>query len=264
MEFKNKSFNKNKFIKKDSTESQKMIFGIRAIIENIESGNSISKVFINKSTNSELLKELFLLLKSNNIPISKVPKEKLNRITKKNHQGAIAYVSPVHFVKLSNVIQACFEKGKNPKILILDNITDSRNLGAIIRTASCTNMDAIIIPLSGGAPITSDTMKTSAGALAHISICREKALNNSIKYLKNSGLEIIGLTEKGSKNIYEADLNKPIALVLGSEEKGISKENLSLCDQKLKIPIQGPISSLNVSVAAAIACYEIIKQTDKK
>ncbi|MCP3660072.1 MAG: 23S rRNA (guanosine(2251)-2'-O)-methyltransferase RlmB [Bacteroidetes bacterium] len=236
-----------------------MIFGIRSIIENIESGNSISKVFINKNINSELLKELFKLLKSNNIPISKVPKEKLNKITQKNHQGVIAYVSPVHFVKLSNVIQSCFEQGRNPKILILDNITDSRNLGAIIRTACCSNIDALVIPLTNSAPINADTMKTSAGALAHISICREKNLVNTIKYLKNSGLEIIGLSEKSKSNIYDFNFKKPIAIILGSEEKGISKENLNLCDIILKIPITGPISSLNVSSAAAIVCYEILK-----
>ncbi len=254
------NFNKKSYSnKKGNSDKKEIIFGIRPVIESISSGVSISKVFLNRTINSDILKELISLTKQSKIPVSNVPNEKLNKITNKQHQGVVAFISPIRFASLENIVQNCFEKGVNPKILILDNITDTRNLGAIIRSASCFQIDAIVLPFRG-AQITSDTMKTSVGALAYVPICREENLENSINYLHNSGMKIVSLTEKCDEKLFDANLNIPIALILGSEDEGISESILKLSDLKLKIPILGPIKSLNVSSAASIACYEILKQ----
>ncbi len=254
--------------RKKQNKKSELIYGLRPIIESINSGISISKIFIykpKKSTNNSILhKELMLLIKKHQIPISRVPIEKINRLlygvkTSHNHQGVVGFISPISFGNLSNIIQGCYEKSIDPSILILDNITDVGNFGAIVRTASCTGIDAIVIS-SKGALISGDAMRASCGALAHIPICREPSLSQALCYLKTSGLEIIAMSETGDKFINEDKFDKPVAIMLGSEDKGIDENNLKLCDTILKIPIQGPISSLNVAVAAGIACYEIYKQ----
>jgi 23S rRNA (guanosine2251-2'-O)-methyltransferase len=236
------------------------IFGTRAIIETILAGRVIDKVFVDKATNNPLHKELLSLIKQKNIPCSHVPAIKLNSLTKKNHQGAVAYLAPIALASLSHVVQASYEKGKTPLILLLDGITDVRNFGAIVRTAACTNVDAIVIPSQGSASVSGEAMKTSAGALAHLPICRVGSLKEAIDELKTSGLQIIACHERASNALYHTDLNLPLAIILGAEDRGIAPQHLKMADKNVRIPLYGPIASLNVSVAAAIILYEHIRQ----
>ena len=188
--------------------------------------------------------------------MSEVPNEKLNRITGKNHQGVIAYTAIIEYAEVENIIDDCYNSGKNPFILILDRITDVRNFGAIIRTAECLGVHAILIPSKGGAIINADTEKTSAGALNYMPICRVKYLDKSIEYLKNSGLKVVGCTEKADKEIGDVDMSGPVAIVLGSEEDGISDKYLGMCNDLGKIPMKGKVKSLNVSVASGLVLYQ--------
>lgn len=237
-----------------------IIFGTRAIIEAINAGKEIDKLLIQKGLSNELNLELLSLASAHKIPYSTVPLEKLNSITRKNHQGAICYLSAVSYASLDNIINECFQKGKSPYLLILDRVTDVRNFGAVARSAECAGMDAIIIPAKGSAQITSDAMKTSAGALNFIPVCREANLKTTITYLKESGIQVIACTEKSEKQIYEIDFKPPTAIILGSEEDGISPEYLRLASDKATIPTVGNIGSLNVSVAAAIVIFEGLRQ----
>lgn len=237
-----------------------MIFGIRAIIEAINAEKEIDKLFVQKGLSNPLIKELIQTAKKHTIPISQVPAEKLNRFTRKNHQGAVAFISAVKYASLDNIIDQCYQKGKEPFILILDRVTDVRNFGAIARTAECAGIDAIVLPTRGSAAINSDAMKTSAGALNYLPVCREENLKNTLNFLKESGIQIIACTEKTSTSIYDVNFKIPVAIMLGSEEDGISGEYLKLADQRGKIPMSGKIDSLNVSVSAAIAIYEAVRQ----
>ncbi len=237
-----------------------VVFGIRAIIETIESGKEIDKLLIQKGLSNDLIKQLVQLAKSHTIPFSTVPIEKLNRVTRKNHQGAVAFVSAIQYSSLDNVINEAYQKGKEPLLLLLDRVTDVRNFGAIARSAECAGVDAIVIPSRGSAAINADAMKTSAGALNYIPVCRADNLKTTIKYLKESGISVVACTEKTEKLIYDVDFNRPIAIVMGSEEDGISLEYLKLSDEVMKIPMTGKIESLNVSVSAAIACFEVVRQ----
>lgn len=242
-------------------EHQKdFIFGIRAIIETINSGKEIDKLLIQKGLGNDLIKELLKTARDHHVPVSQVPAEKLNRITRKNHQGAIAFLSAVRYASLDNIIDETYQKGKEPFFLILDRVTDVRNFGAIARTAECAGVDGIIIPSRGSAAINSDAMKTSAGALNYIPVCRVENLKSTITFLKDSGIQIVACTEKTDQSIYELNFNQPIAILLGSEEDGISPEYLKLSDFKGKIPMAGQIDSLNVSVSAAVAIFEAIRQ----
>ena len=242
------------------TDNNEMVFGIRAIIEAIRAGKEIDKLFIQKNLSNDLISELTQNAKDYNIPISKVPVEKLNRITRKNHQGAIAYISAIQYSSLDNVISSTYEKGESPLLLILDRITDVRNFGAIARTAECAGVHGIIIPDKGSAAINSDALKTSAGGLNFIPVCREHNLKSTIQYLKDNGLLIVACTEKTEDELYAAPLKEPCAIILGSEEDGISPEYLKLSDSKVKIPMTGNIGSLNVSVSAGVIIYEAIRQ----
>lgn len=244
-------------MKKNYTD---MVFGIRPIEEAINAEKEIDKLFIQKGLGSPLLKELIQKARAHNIPISQVPLEKLHRFTRKNHQGAVAFVSTVKYSSLDNVIDQCYQQGKEPFILVLDRITDVRNFGAIARTAECAGVDAIVVPAKGSAAVNSDAMKTSAGALNYVPICREDNLKQTLVYLKNSGLRVIGCTEKTNHMIYNLDLKGPIAIVMGSEEDGVSPAYLKICDASGKIPLSGNIESLNVSVSTAIAVYEVVRQ----
>jgi 23S rRNA (guanosine2251-2'-O)-methyltransferase len=236
------------------------IFGTRAIIETILAGKVIDKVFIDKTANTPLHKELRALIKQRNIPYSHVPAVKLNTLTEKNHQGAVAYLAPIALASLSHVVQASYEKGKTPLILLLDGVTDVRNFGAIVRTAACTNVDAIVIPSQGSASVSGEAMKTSAGALAHLPICRVGSLREAINELQTSGLQIIACHEQAPNSLYHTDLNFPLAIILGAEDQGIAPQHLRLVDKNVHIPMFGPIASLNVSVAAAVILYECIRQ----
>ncbi|MGL1887277.1 MAG: 23S rRNA (guanosine(2251)-2'-O)-methyltransferase RlmB [Reichenbachiella sp.] len=249
---------------KDSTpkkeQDENMIFGTRAVIETIKSGKTIDKIFIQKNLDNELSQELNGLLRGSMVSISKVPAEKLDRFTRKNHQGVVAFISPIDFVTLHNIVATSYENGLAPLILILDRVTDIRNFGAICRTAECAGVNGVIIPNRGGAMINSDAIKTSAGALNYLSVCKEDNLVHSIKYLKESGFQVVACTEKTESTIHQADLSIPTAIILGSEEDGISPELIEAADIKAKIPIVGEIQSLNVSVAAGVVLFESMRQ----
>lgn len=240
--------------------TKNFIFGIRPIIEAIENGKTIDKLFIQKGLHNNLFAELWKLVRINRINYKHVPVEKLDRLTKKTHQGVFAFISPINFHDIENIIPTLYEEGKTPLILILDRITDVRNFGAITRTAECAGVDAILIPEQNSAAINADAMKTSAGALNKIKICRTWNLKLSIQIIKNNGIQLISCTEKTENKIYNVNYNLPTAIIIGSEEDGISNEYLKMSDAKVKIPIHGNISSLNVSVASGIILYEAIRQ----
>lgn len=237
-----------------------MIFGIRTLIEAIQEGKEIDKVFIQKGLRGDLYPELYQLIKDRDIPYSLVPPEKLNRFTRKNHQGVVAFISSITYHNIEQLIPSLYEEGKTPFILVLDRITDVRNFGALARTAECAGVDAILIPARGGAAINADAVKTSAGALHKIPVCRAKYLQDDLKFLKESGLKIIGVSEKAKKAYYEETYKEPIALMLGSEEDGISDAYIPLLDEFVKIPMTGSIASLNVGVAGGILMFEASKQ----
>jgi 23S rRNA (guanosine2251-2'-O)-methyltransferase len=237
-----------------------LVFGIRPVMEAIRSGKIFDKLFIQNNLTGELSKEILEQCKAANVVITKVPIEKLNRITRKNHQGVIGFISPIEFASIDHIIDHSYASGKSPLILVLDRITDVRNFGAIVRTAECAGVDAIIIPTRGAAQISSDAMKTSAGALNHVAICRTNNLSALLNSLKNMGLSIVACTEKTEDLLFSADLNQPIAIILGSEENGISQELLKISDQRAKIPINGKVASLNVATSAGIIVYEAVRQ----
>lgn len=241
-------------------EKDEYIFGTRAVIEAINTGKNIEKVFIKTGLNNELIQQLISLIKENEIAFQFVPLEKINRITRKNHQGVLAFISPIEFTSIEMLLPVLFEKGREPLLLILDQITDVRNFGAIVRSAECAGVDAVIIPEKGMARIGADAIKTSAGALHHVPICKVSNLFRTIQFLKDSGIQIVAATEKANKIYTQGNFKIPSAIVLGSEESGISQSILNLSDQQLKIPLFGNIQSLNVSVSAALMIYEAVRQ----
>ena len=241
-------------------EKDQYIFGIRAVIEAIQSGKEIDKLLIKKDINGELISELFALVKEMHIPVQRVPIEKINRITRKNHQGVIAFLSAVTYYKLDDVVPVFYEEGLNPFVVVLDGITDVRNFGAIARTCDCAGVNAIVIPEKNSVSVNADAVKTSAGALNYVPVCREKNLVNAVKTLHNSGYKVIGASEKSSVNYTKVDYTGPVALILGAEDKGISKDLLKLCDYFVSIPEFGNINSLNVSVAGGVMMYEVVRQ----
>lgn len=241
-------------------EKDEFIYGTRAVIEAINTGKNIEKVFIKTGLNNELYQQLLSLIRENEIAFQFVPIEKINRITRKNHQGVLAFISPVEYTNIEMLLPVLFETGKIPALLILDQITDVRNFGAIARSAECAGIHAIIIPEKGMARIGADAVKTSAGAIHHIPICKVNNLFKTILFLKDSGIRIIAATEKADKIYTEGNFNSPVAIVMGSEESGISQQILNNADEKLKIPLMGNIESLNVSVSAALMMYEAVRQ----
>ncbi len=241
-------------------EKDNLIFGLRPIIEAIRSGKEIDKLLIQSGLKGELVSQLMGLLKQHNVVFQYVPVEKLNRLTLKNHQGVVGYISTITYQKIQDILPAIFEAGKTPLILILDRITDVRNFGAVVRTAECSGVDAIIIPVKGGAQINSDSMKTSAGALNTVPVCRENNLKETIEFLRESGLQVIACTEKTTDMYYSHDFTLPVAIIMGSEEDGVSYELLNASDALAKIPLLGEIASLNVSVAAGVILYEAVRQ----
>ena len=241
-------------------KKQNFIYGIRAVIEAINAGESINKVFVQKDLRGDLFRELEALLKKNNISHSFVPFSKLNRFTQGNHQGVIAEISPISFHVFEDLVnQVCAEK-ENPLFLLLDRISDVRNFGAIIRTAACTGVDGIIIPGSGSAPITADTVKTSAGAVFNVPIAKVSHMKDAVYYLQASGVQVVAATEKTSNTLYDLDLSNPLAIVMGAEGKGISPALLKIVDHLAQIPMAGNIASLNVSVACGVFLYEAVRQ----
>ena len=241
-------------------KENEIIFGIRAVIEAVQAGKTIDKLLIKKDLQVDLIKELFAVLKEHQIPLQRVPVERLNRITRKNHQGVIAFVSAVIYHRLEDMIPFVFEQGKDPFIVLLDGITDVRNFGAIARTCECAGVHAIVIPSKESVSVNADAMKTSAGALNMIPVCKEKSINQSIRFLKNCGVSVIAASEKGVKKYTEASYAGPVAIVVGAEDTGVSPDNLRICDEIVKIPLFGTIESLNVSVATSILVYEGVRQ----
>ena len=241
-------------------DKKEIIWGIHSIEEGLEKNISFFKVFVNKNSMNHKINSIIKTLKRNDIPVQKVPVEKLNRFTHKNHQGIVAIISPIEFQKIEDLIPIWYERGIQPFILILDGVSDVRNFGAIVRSAVCLNANAIVIPSSGSASITSDMIKTSAGAIFKIPICRTTSLYHTIKYLKKSGLQIYAATEKGSIYTHQADFTSPTAVILGDEGKGISQQLLKLSDFLVKIPMTDAFDSLNVSISAGIILYEAFIQ----
>lgn len=241
-------------------EQSEMIFGTRAVIEAIEAGKEIDKILVKRDIQNELSRELFAALKGTLIPVQRVPVERLNRITRKNHQGVIAYISSITYQRTEDLVPTLFEEGMNPVFLMLDGVTDVRNFGAIARTCECAGVDAIIIPINNSAKVNADAIKTSAGALHTLPVCREKSLTSTIQYLKQCGFHVVAATEKGDYNYTKGEYTDPVCIIMGAEDKGVSYEHLALCDEWIKIPMTGRIESLNVSVAAGILIYEVFRQ----
>ncbi|MNK46030.1 23S rRNA (guanosine-2'-O-)-methyltransferase RlmB [compost metagenome] len=250
----------NKISLMNPEKKDDFIFGLRPVMEALEAGKTVDKIFLQNALTGEIYFELKQLLAKHNLRPNYVPLEKLNRFTRKNHQGVVAFISDVPFHKIEDVLPQLFEEGKTPFILILDRLTDVRNFGAICRTAECVGVDAILIPEKGGAPINSDAIKTSAGAIYNIKICKEKNLAHSVDFLQQSGIKVFSATEKAQKLIYDVDFTEPCAIVMGNEETGISKEVLHHSDEKIKLPIEGKTQSLNVSVACGAILYEAVRQ----
>ncbi|GGD29647.1 23S rRNA (guanosine(2251)-2'-O)-methyltransferase RlmB [Hyunsoonleella pacifica] len=241
-------------------QNQTQIFGIRAIIEAVNSGETIDKVFLQKGLRGELYTELEQVLRKNSINTSYVPPEKLNRLTKKNHQGAVAQISPIDFYDLETLVLNVIESGKTPLFLLLDQLSDVRNFGAIIRTAECTGVDGIIIQKKGGAPVNGDTIKTSAGAVFKIPICKVDHIKDAVFYMQASGIKVIAATEKTDNLLYSVSFKQPCAIIMGSEGRGINPSTLKVVDEKAKLPLLGDIESLNVSVACGAFLYEAVRQ----
>ena len=236
------------------------MFGIRAIIEAVDSNKSINKVFIQRGLNNKNGFELIKKLNSKSIEISYVPIEKLNRLTLKNHQGAVATISPIKFLNIQDLSELIESKQKELSILILDQLSDVRNFGAIVRTAECSGVDCIIIQSSGSAPVNGDTIKTSSGAIFNVPICKVSHIKDAIFLLKQHEIKIYGASEKSETDLYQTNFGKKQAIIMGSEGKGLSNSVIKLCDSLIKIPLLGKIESLNVSVACGAILYELVRQ----
>lgn len=236
------------------------VFGIRPLMEAVDSGKIPDKIFIQRGLRGEAAAELMHMLKEHSLAYSFVPQEKLDRLTRENHQGVFAFLSPVEFASVEGVVDAVMGRGRMPWVLILDHLTDVRNFGAIVRTAECAGVDAVVIAAQGAAPVSAEAVKASAGAMFRVPICKSANLTDTAYYLKQSGLRLVCATEKTEAVVYSADLTGPLALVMGNEEKGISKQLLRLADLRVKLPMAGQIGSLNVSAACAAVLYEVVRQ----
>lgn len=241
-------------------EPSDYIFGIRAVMEAIEAGRDIDKVLVSKDLHGDLIRELLDLIRRDKVVMRRVPVEKINRITRKNHQGVVAILSAVTYHKLENLVPDLYERGRVPFIVVLDGVTDVRNFGAIARTCECAGVDAIVIPEHGSVGVGGDAVKTSAGALLHIPVCRESSMVRAVRYLKDAGLQVMAATEKAIVNYTQVPYTEPVAIVMGAEDVGVSPEVLRLCDSTVAIPVLGKVSSLNVSVAAGVMIYEVVRQ----
>ena len=237
------------------------IFGLRAILEAIEADQQIEKVYLQKDLKGSLAHQLQKVIHEKKIAFSYVPPEKLNKLSKhQNHQGAVASISPIRFVDLEQLTNQVLSAKKDPIFLVLDQISDVRNLGAILRTAECTGVDGVILPQHGSAPINADAIKTSAGAAFRIPICKVNHILDALYHLKSLDVQVVSVTEKTDRSIFELDLKPAMALVMGSENRGISNNVLKNSDQKGKLPLLGSIESLNVSVACGAVLYEAVRQ----
>lgn len=237
-----------------------VVFGIRAVIEAIESGKQVDKVLMKKDLGGELARELLSVTREYNVPVQRVPVERINKVTRKNHQGVIAFMAAVDYYHVDDIVPALYDEGINPLVVVLDGVTDVRNFGAIARTCECAGVNCIVIPERNSVSVNADAVKTSAGALNYLPVCRERNLVKSVQYLRDSGFKVMGASEKTDLNYTKADFTGPVAIVLGAEDTGISTDVLKLCDTLVAIPEFGQINSLNVSVAGGIMIYEVVRQ----
>ena len=237
-----------------------LICGVHPLREAVLSGKSIEKVFLQKDIQNPQINDLKALIREKHIPMQFVPVEKLNRMTKTLHQGVIGLVSMISYVSLEDEMEKILAQNDKPFLLMLDRVSDVRNMGAIVRTAECAGVQAVIIPDAGSAQINSDSVKTSAGALLRVPVCKVSNLKSAIHYLKACGLNVFAATEKGAENYTQSDYTKPCVIIMGAEEDGVSKDLLKLSDELVRIPLQGEIESLNVSVAAGVLLYEVVRQ----
>ena len=242
----------------NKTITEDLTFGIRSVIEAIKQGKTINKILLQKGLTGELIKELLVLVHKENIVVQKVPVQKLNHLVKKNHQGVIAMISPVAYHQIDWLVQQVYEKGEDPFILILDRVKDVRNFGAIARTAECFGVHAIVIPSKDSALVTNDAIKTSAGALFKIPVCKVSSLTAAVDFLKGCGLKIFSCTEKSDTLISKVETTGPKALIMGSEQDGVDSNLIKASDVNFKIPMTGSIASLNVSVACGIAIHKLM------
>lgn len=249
-------------VKEHRVKESTMVFGIRAVIEAVNAGKNFDRILLRRDMSSAIARELQEALKGKEITIQRVPREKLDRMTEKNHQGVIAFLSQITYQKIEDIVPFVFEQGKVPFFVVLDGVTDVRNFGAIARTCECAGVDAIIIPTQGSVSINADAIKTSAGALHNIAVCRTENLTNCLKYLADSGIKSVAATEKATQPYTQCSMKEPITLIMGSEDVGIAPERLKLCEEQVRIPMSGKIASLNVSVSAGILIYEVLRQRE--
>lgn len=238
---------------------RKIIFGIRPVLEAIEAGQQIEKIYLKKGADTPMMNELREICRRQRVNTSEVPIEKLNRLTEGNHQGVVAKISEIEYVALEDILESIPED-QTPLLVVFDGVTDVRNFGGIARSAECAGVHGLIVPIKNAAPVNADAMKTSAGALSKIPVCRVGSIRNTIKTLQQEGMQIVAATEKSNTLLFEADMTKPTVIIMGSEDTGISREVLKMCDVQLAIPIVGEIQSLNVSAAAAVMLFEVVRQ----
>ena len=241
-------------------DKSQVVFGIRAVIEAIESGKQVDKVLMKKDLGGERARELLSVTREYNVPVQRVPVERINKVTRKNHQGVIAFMAAVDYYHVDDIVPALYDEGINPLVVVLDGVTDVRNFGAIARTCECAGVNCIVIPERNSVSVNADAVKTSAGALNYLPVCRERNLVKAVQYLRDSGFKVMGASEKTDLNYTKADFTGPVAIVLGAEDTGISTDVLKLCDTLVAIPEFGQINSLNVSVAGGIMIYEVVRQ----
>lgn len=244
-------------------KEREMIFGIRAVIEAIDAGKVLDKIFIRRDMTSALSRELRQRLEGLATPVIKVPLEKLNQLTDKNHQGVIAFLSPIDFYRLNDVLAMVYEEGRVPLLMVLDGVTDMRNFGAIARTCVCAGADAVVIPARGGVSINGDAIKTSAGALHTLPVVKVDNLTEALQQMRDSGLQVVAATEHSELSYTEIDMTVPTAILMGSEDVGIAEPNLRKATERVRIPMLGKLESLNVSVAAGVMLYEVVRQRHK-
>ena len=236
------------------------IYGIHAVTEAIEAGKDIDKILLSKTLNSDTAQEIINRAKALRVPVQRVPVQKIDRITRRNHQGVLAMMAAVTYYHVEDLVPQLFDEGENPFFVVLDGVTDVRNFGAVARTCECAGVSAIVIPDRESVSVNADAIKTSAGALNHLPVCREHNLVATVKMLRDSGFKIVGTSDKNSMPYTQGDYTGPVAIVLGAEDKGISPEIMKLCDTRVLIPEFGHINSLNVSVAGGIMIYEVVRQ----
>lgn len=237
-----------------------MIYGIHSILEALDAGKELDKILLKRELRNPEIKKIIDIAKDRLIPVQFVPEEKLNRLSRKNHQGIIAFISSIEYSNIENLVPMIYEDGRDPFLVILDGLTDVRNFGAIARTAECAGVDAIIIPDKGSVSVTGDAVKTSAGALMRIPVCRVSSISENIKFLQDNGIRVMVASEKATKEYTNIEMNSPLAIVMGAEDKGASLDTIRKSDELIAIPQVGSIGSLNVSVAAAIIMYEVFRQ----